>query len=254
MKQDDVKEIKAKCLSNPEKNLWKSVTKNMEEVKNIFNSIKDLKYEDKPDYEYIKNQIKTLHAKVSLNPVKNTISISNTKYSIKQCNKSKKRYHMDDESSLTKKIQGHIIMKSPNNYIEQEFPYNMPQTTDIIPITNEKRQPCNISIENASHTTVLPSIDYIYPQFSSEYMPNGQAFQCSALYQPEYIQRPSYMSQCVQSYNGCPMHICRSLIMNQIGNNSYYMPSTMMSPQYLSLPISGQNDKRKDFVPDVNKL
>ena len=53
---DEVKDIKTKCLKNPEQYLWKK-TKNILEVKNIFYYIKKLEYADKPDYAYIKQQL-----------------------------------------------------------------------------------------------------------------------------------------------------------------------------------------------------
>ena len=53
---DEVKDIKTKCLKNPEGYLWKK-TKNIMDVKNIFYYIKKLEYADKPDYAYIKQQL-----------------------------------------------------------------------------------------------------------------------------------------------------------------------------------------------------
>ena len=54
---DEVKAIKTQCLDNPERLLW-NATKNIQEVKNIFYHLKKLEYKDKPDYEYIRNQLK----------------------------------------------------------------------------------------------------------------------------------------------------------------------------------------------------
>lgn len=59
-KADDVRDVKAKCLAEPEKHLWKTTTANLQEVRNIFNSIMKLKYGDRPDYNYIKLQLESL--------------------------------------------------------------------------------------------------------------------------------------------------------------------------------------------------
>jgi len=56
---DEVKLIKTRCLSNPDKFLWE-VTKNIPEVKNIFYHIKRLEYADKPDYQFIRDQLKSI--------------------------------------------------------------------------------------------------------------------------------------------------------------------------------------------------
>ena len=57
---DEVKGIKTQCLKNPEKELWKK-TQNLEEVKNIFKYLNRLKYVDKPDYNYIKEQLISIY-------------------------------------------------------------------------------------------------------------------------------------------------------------------------------------------------
>lgn len=59
-KPDDVRDLKMKCLEYPERYLWKTTTANMKEVKDIFKSIKRLEYADRPDYEYIREQLSTL--------------------------------------------------------------------------------------------------------------------------------------------------------------------------------------------------
>ena len=56
---DEVKNIKQDCISSPEEKLW-IVTKNIPEVKNIFHHIKDLSYKDKPNYQLIRNQLKSI--------------------------------------------------------------------------------------------------------------------------------------------------------------------------------------------------
>lgn len=55
-----MRDVKAKCFSDPEKNLWKTTTTRMQEVKNIFVSLSKLQYPDRPDYEYIRQQLFSL--------------------------------------------------------------------------------------------------------------------------------------------------------------------------------------------------
>jgi len=57
---DDVRDIKAKCLLDPECHLWKTTTSNMPEVKSIFYKLNETLYSDKPDYKFIRNQLNTL--------------------------------------------------------------------------------------------------------------------------------------------------------------------------------------------------
>lgn len=59
---DEVKHIKTECLNNPEEKLW-IVTKDIEEVKNIFYHLKALSYKDVPDYQFVRNQLKSILAK-----------------------------------------------------------------------------------------------------------------------------------------------------------------------------------------------
>jgi hypothetical protein len=56
---DEVKAIKTDCLENPEQKLW-IATRNMVEVRNIFNHIKGLGYKDRPDYELVRNNLKSI--------------------------------------------------------------------------------------------------------------------------------------------------------------------------------------------------
>jgi hypothetical protein len=58
-KMDDVRDIKSKCLLDPERYLWKA-TSNIQEVKNIFYKLSETLYSDKPDYKFIRNQLNTL--------------------------------------------------------------------------------------------------------------------------------------------------------------------------------------------------
>ena len=53
---DEVKTIKERCLKQPEKYLWKT-TKEYDQIKNIFYHLLSLKYEDKPDYSYIRSEL-----------------------------------------------------------------------------------------------------------------------------------------------------------------------------------------------------
>lgn len=50
---EEVKNIKTECLNNPEEKLW-IVTKDVPEVKHIFHHLKKLKYEDVPDYAFVR--------------------------------------------------------------------------------------------------------------------------------------------------------------------------------------------------------
>jgi len=56
---DEVKNIKIECLGNPKEKLWHE-TRNLEEVRIIFEHISRLSYKDKPDYELVKNQLKSI--------------------------------------------------------------------------------------------------------------------------------------------------------------------------------------------------
>jgi hypothetical protein len=44
--KDEVKDIKMKCLSNPEKYLWTTTTRRINAIRDIFYHIKSLNYED----------------------------------------------------------------------------------------------------------------------------------------------------------------------------------------------------------------
>lgn len=56
---DEVKNIKTKCLSNPEEKLW-LVTKDIPEVKKIYSHLISLNYKDKPDYQFVRNNLKSI--------------------------------------------------------------------------------------------------------------------------------------------------------------------------------------------------
>jgi septation ring formation regulator EzrA len=58
---DEVRAIKHECLIvNPEVKLWRGATKNLEEVRNIFNHLMSLRYEDKPSYSLIRDNLKSI--------------------------------------------------------------------------------------------------------------------------------------------------------------------------------------------------
>ena len=59
-KVDEVRDIKAECLTDPQHKLWKTTTANLVEVKNIFDSLQKLQYGDKPDYYYIQAQLQQM--------------------------------------------------------------------------------------------------------------------------------------------------------------------------------------------------
>ena len=59
---DEVKNIKTECLNNPEEKLW-IATKDIVEVKLIFNHLKSLTYKEKPNYALIRNQLKNILSK-----------------------------------------------------------------------------------------------------------------------------------------------------------------------------------------------
>eukprot|EP00826_Nyctotherus_ovalis_P058164 TRINITY_DN7978_c0_g2_i4.p1 TRINITY_DN7978_c0_g2~~TRINITY_DN7978_c0_g2_i4.p1 ORF type:complete len:332 (+),score=35.52 TRINITY_DN7978_c0_g2_i4:549-1544(+) len=62
-KMDEVRDIKAKCLADPEKLLWRTTTSGIQQVCNIFYAIQRLEYADRPDYGYIREQLNVLLAK-----------------------------------------------------------------------------------------------------------------------------------------------------------------------------------------------
>ena len=61
--EKEIIETKQKCIDDPEKYLFLTTTKNNKEIINIFNYIKNLKFENEPDYEYIYNQLSILKNK-----------------------------------------------------------------------------------------------------------------------------------------------------------------------------------------------
>jgi hypothetical protein len=66
---DEVKAIKTDCMAKPEEKLWVA-TRHMVEVRNIFNHIKSLGYKDKPNYELIRNNLKSiLNSNMEIPPI-----------------------------------------------------------------------------------------------------------------------------------------------------------------------------------------
>ena len=61
--EKEILETKLKCINDPDKYLFLTITKNNKEITNIFNYIKNLKFETEPDYEYISNQLVILKNK-----------------------------------------------------------------------------------------------------------------------------------------------------------------------------------------------
>lgn len=59
-KVDEVKEIKTRCLADPEKHIWRTTTLGMVELRHIFYHIARLQYSDRPDYGYIRDQLNAL--------------------------------------------------------------------------------------------------------------------------------------------------------------------------------------------------
>ena len=54
---EEIKECKKKCIDEPNKYLFLNSTKNNKEIYNIFEYLKNLKFETEPDYNYIMNQL-----------------------------------------------------------------------------------------------------------------------------------------------------------------------------------------------------
>ena len=59
-KVDEVKEIKEKCLADPDKHIWRTTTSSMQEIKNVFYQISSLQYADRPNYAFIREQLISL--------------------------------------------------------------------------------------------------------------------------------------------------------------------------------------------------
>ena len=55
--KDQVKELKQKAFKNPKKNLFPNIVKRFEQVKTLFDYLQNLRYQDQPDYKYIKEKL-----------------------------------------------------------------------------------------------------------------------------------------------------------------------------------------------------
>lgn len=64
--KDEVRDIKLKSMKNPEKYLWTTTTKKITQVKDIFNHIKSLDYDDKPKYCFISHKLQEILATYNL--------------------------------------------------------------------------------------------------------------------------------------------------------------------------------------------
>lgn len=64
---EEVKNIKSECLSSPHEKLWVT-TRHIPELKNIFYHLKSLEYIDRPDYELIRNNLKSIVSSKDENP------------------------------------------------------------------------------------------------------------------------------------------------------------------------------------------
>ena len=56
---DEVKNIKKACFDQPHEKLW-IATKQVTEVRNIYFHLKSLEYKDRPNYELIRNNLKSI--------------------------------------------------------------------------------------------------------------------------------------------------------------------------------------------------
>lgn len=76
---DEVRDIKTLCFNDPENHLWRTTTSEMQEVRNIFYKIKELQYADRPDYDYIRDQLTILLQKEE---TKNPLALLDTRESV----------------------------------------------------------------------------------------------------------------------------------------------------------------------------
>jgi len=63
-----VKEVKEKCLNDPENELWSKETEDIPEIREIYRAIKVLNYLDKPDYGFIRDKLKLIYEKSQFIP------------------------------------------------------------------------------------------------------------------------------------------------------------------------------------------
>ena len=61
---EEVRLIKEECINkNPGEKLWRGPTRHIEEVQTIFYHLKSLRYEDKPDYSLVRENLRSILAK-----------------------------------------------------------------------------------------------------------------------------------------------------------------------------------------------
>lgn len=92
---DDVKAVKERCLSEPEKFLWPGTPCDSQEMRNIFHSIRALEYQSRPNYAYIREQLLSMlnaekQKEVGLNMLSSQIAIGG-KRKLKNTNGAEKK-------------------------------------------------------------------------------------------------------------------------------------------------------------------
>eukprot|EP00826_Nyctotherus_ovalis_P064081 TRINITY_DN9396_c0_g2_i5.p1 TRINITY_DN9396_c0_g2~~TRINITY_DN9396_c0_g2_i5.p1 ORF type:complete len:227 (-),score=52.30 TRINITY_DN9396_c0_g2_i5:53-733(-) len=73
---EELAQVKADCMSNPEELLWRTTTAGIPELRNIFYYLKTLQYADRPDYEYIYAQLNQILDRELNKTVTKSISLS----------------------------------------------------------------------------------------------------------------------------------------------------------------------------------
>ena len=136
----EIFELKKKCIAEPEKYLFLTVTKNSKEINNILNYIKSLNFESEPDYAYISNQIYILKNKAI-----------------------QKIYYNIEIKSQIQTLQKNLMPKSPTqlyntgfNSIEKN--YNNSSQKDYL--SNKLGKSINKSIPSLLSTNYSSSIYY----------------------------------------------------------------------------------------------
>jgi hypothetical protein len=180
----------------------------MEEVKNIFYYIQKLKYEDRPDYEYIRQQLVSLQEKTTSSQTKTKSDLSTNKVISKR--KRLKRFK-EECNTKTKKLE--TIIQPSDNYRFLEcgvFPCCencIKQAAQLLSIPMSDKQQSS-QIENYSKApSPLPTANNTYQLY-----PNYSQFQ-TQLYQPQFSpylqqgtqQRPQQNHYLYTQINSAPM-------------------------------------------------
>jgi hypothetical protein len=251
-----------KCFSNPEKYLWKTTTKDLEEVKSIFYSIQKLKYEDVPDYEYIKEQLNKLQEKLPSNGKIGADVQCPKMISTKVINKKKRSINLnqkEEENSKTKKIEGKRVITEPSRFIELGlFPccdHCVRQAAQIVnlQINCEKQQSPEMPMYNLPYHVqpMIPS-DAMYPVMNSSF----SAFQ-TQLYQPQFSpflqqgtqHRPTpFMYNQINDQGVLPQQVIPYQMQGQM-----LMPCIQQFPQYSMVPMQQYEKKEKSTKQAANK-